>query len=375
MNGNPLPLVAPLYPAGREPLPPGITEENREQFLQAKKYQSWMTTGMESCVAKTVMAGVGGLGIGAFFSLMSASFAYEDPYLRQQTQAGMSNTQKAREVFKEMGRGMWRTGKGFGKVGALFAGIECVIEAAILTPVQYRAKNDIVNPVAAGFVAGGILARHSGPRAALGVMTRRCRAFLCNTLEAQSRGMLWRRLAGRGRKPSPGVTQEQIRQPFCPTGMEVLYLMHASVGRLEPDEPLIKHRGSVTTDQRLVLNKPDVKMGSNINQGVNIIMDWIRSLMHCHFTAMNLWILPPEKNGTGPKLYPSPTPVSGSGSVVACGDWLIEESTYPAWIAYAKEAQLWKRTGRLIERRYFLRNMALKYLIEHEDEPAPQTST
>lgn len=69
-----------------------------------------------------------GLGIGAFFSLMSASFAYEDPLLRQSTQAGMNNTQKAREIFKEMGRGMWKTGKGFGKVGALFAGIECVIE-------------------------------------------------------------------------------------------------------------------------------------------------------------------------------------------------------------------------------------------------------
>lgn len=71
-----------------------------------------------------------GLGIGAFFSLMSTSFAYEDPYLRAQSQAGMSNTQKARDIFKEMGKGMWRSGKGFGKVGALFAGIECVIEGA-----------------------------------------------------------------------------------------------------------------------------------------------------------------------------------------------------------------------------------------------------
>jgi import inner membrane translocase subunit TIM22 len=60
---------------------------------------------------------------------MSASFAYEDPYLRQQAQAGMNTTQKAREVFREMGKGMWRSGKGFGKVGALFAGIECVIES------------------------------------------------------------------------------------------------------------------------------------------------------------------------------------------------------------------------------------------------------
>ncbi|KIJ15535.1 hypothetical protein PAXINDRAFT_176467 [Paxillus involutus ATCC 200175] len=156
-----LPLVAPLFPAGREPLPPGITEEDRAQIMQTKKYQGWMTAGMESCAAKTAIAGVGGLGIGAFFSLMSASFAYEDPYLRSQSQAALSQTQKAREIFKEMGKGMWRSGKGFGKVGALFAGIECVIEG-------YRAKNDMVNPVAAGFVAGGILARNSGPKAVLG---------------------------------------------------------------------------------------------------------------------------------------------------------------------------------------------------------------
>ncbi|KAG1801110.1 mitochondrial import inner membrane translocase subunit TIM22 [Suillus variegatus] len=155
------PLVAPMFPAGREPLPPGMTEEDRAQLLEAKKYQGWMAMGMESCAAKTVIAGVGGLGIGAFFSLMSSSFAYEDPLLRQSTQAGMNNTQKAREIFKEMGRGMWKSGKGFGKVGALFAGIECVIEG-------YRAKNDMVNPIAAGFVAGGVLARNSGPKAALG---------------------------------------------------------------------------------------------------------------------------------------------------------------------------------------------------------------
>jgi len=33
---------------------------------------------------------------------------------------------------------------------------------------QYRAKNDMINPIAAGFVAGGVLARNSGPKAALG---------------------------------------------------------------------------------------------------------------------------------------------------------------------------------------------------------------
>ncbi|KAI0790598.1 mitochondrial import inner membrane translocase subunit TIM22 [Abortiporus biennis] len=152
-----LPLVPPIFPAGKEPLPPGFTEEDRQNMLQQKKYQDYMTMGMESCLAKTVIAGVGGFGIGAFFSLMSASFAYEDPLLRAQK----TTTQKASDIFKEMGKGMYRSGKGFGKVGALFAGIECVIES-------YRAKNDMVNPIAAGFMAGGILARNSGPKAAFG---------------------------------------------------------------------------------------------------------------------------------------------------------------------------------------------------------------
>ena len=117
-----------------------------------------------------------GFVIGAFFSLMSSSFAYEDPMLRQ----SLNTQQKARAIFKEMGQGMYKSGKGFGKVGALFAGIECVIESVssprgiaracspYLIPSQYRARNDMVNPVAAGFVAGGILARNAGPKAVVG---------------------------------------------------------------------------------------------------------------------------------------------------------------------------------------------------------------
>ena len=31
---------------------------------------------------------------------------------------------------------------------------------------QYRARNDIGNAVAAGFIAGGVLARNTGPRGA-----------------------------------------------------------------------------------------------------------------------------------------------------------------------------------------------------------------
>jgi hypothetical protein len=75
-----------------------------------------------------------GFGMGAFISLMSSSFAYEDPLIRQQQQAigAISTTAKAREIFAEMGRGMWRSGKGFAKVTVLFAGTECVIESVSL---------------------------------------------------------------------------------------------------------------------------------------------------------------------------------------------------------------------------------------------------
>jgi mitochondrial import inner membrane translocase subunit TIM22 len=55
-----LPLVPPLFPAGKEPLPPGLTEDDRTQINQAKKYQAYMTMGMESCLAKTTIASVGG---------------------------------------------------------------------------------------------------------------------------------------------------------------------------------------------------------------------------------------------------------------------------------------------------------------------------
>lgn len=71
---------------------------------------------------------------------MSASFAYEDPLLRQQTQASLNTTQKAGAVFREMGKGMWTTGKGFGKVGALFAGIECVIESVRCHNIYYLSR-------------------------------------------------------------------------------------------------------------------------------------------------------------------------------------------------------------------------------------------
>jgi import inner membrane translocase subunit TIM22 len=69
-----------------------------------------------------------GFGMGAFFSLMSTTFAYEDPLSRTWQTATMNTSQKTAQVFKDMGKGMWKSGRGFGTVGALYAGSECVIE-------------------------------------------------------------------------------------------------------------------------------------------------------------------------------------------------------------------------------------------------------
>ncbi|KAJ7582578.1 Tim17/Tim22/Tim23/Pmp24 family-domain-containing protein [Mycena floridula] len=160
-SGSRFPGAMPIPYAGKQPLPPGVTEEERPQYEQMKKWEGYTQMATESCAFKTVLAGGAGFGIGAFFSLMSASFAYEDPLLRAQTAAGQNTTQKASQIFKDMGKGMWTSGRSFGKVGALFAGIECVIES-------YRGKNDIYNSVGSGFLAGGILARNSGPKAAVG---------------------------------------------------------------------------------------------------------------------------------------------------------------------------------------------------------------
>lgn len=71
--------------------------------------------------------------------------------LRQQVSIG----------FRDMGSRSWSTAKNFGKVGALFAGIECGVEG-------YRAKNDLANGAIAGCLTGGVLAKNAGPAAAAG---------------------------------------------------------------------------------------------------------------------------------------------------------------------------------------------------------------
>lgn len=69
--------------------------------------------------------------------------------LRQQLKVG----------FRDLGSRSLSSAKAFGKIGAIYSGIECCIEG-------FRAKHDIKNPVLAGCVTGGILAANAGPQAA-----------------------------------------------------------------------------------------------------------------------------------------------------------------------------------------------------------------
>ncbi|KAF7315109.1 hypothetical protein MIND_00025200 [Mycena indigotica] len=145
------------YALGKEPIPAGLTAEDLDNIRQQKHWEQQLSELTASCPAKAVMAGGAGLVFGGLFSLMTASMSYEDPMLRQ----NQATTQRARDILKETGRNMWSNGKSFGKIGAIYSSIECVIES-------YRAKNDIYNSASAGFCTGGVLARNAGPRAAFG---------------------------------------------------------------------------------------------------------------------------------------------------------------------------------------------------------------
>lgn len=60
MNGPSFPGLVPLHIPGKEPLPPGVTEEERDAFDKMKKTEKFMSMGAETCAFKTVIAGGGG---------------------------------------------------------------------------------------------------------------------------------------------------------------------------------------------------------------------------------------------------------------------------------------------------------------------------
>ncbi|PHH75674.1 hypothetical protein CDD80_2193 [Ophiocordyceps camponoti-rufipedis] len=122
---------------------------------------------MESCLGKSIMSGVMGFGMGGLFGMFMASMSYDTPFGSPITNAAGQNLsdlplrKQLKLGLKDMGTRSYSMAKNFGKVGALFAGIECGIEGL-------RAKNDLGNGIAAGCLTGGILAKNAGPQAVAG---------------------------------------------------------------------------------------------------------------------------------------------------------------------------------------------------------------
>lgn len=199
---------------------PAAMNPNAGMSEQEQQMVKAMQMGMESCVGKTVMAGVMGGGLGAMFGLFMASMRYDTPMSQplpvntptpatgvKPTTAAASTAststststlasakpslpaasttvnassaaaitpggaatasvpltdlplkQQLRAGLRDMYRSSVSSGKNFAKVGAIFSGTECAIEGL-------RAKNDLYNGVAGGCLTGGILARNAGPQA------------------------------------------------------------------------------------------------------------------------------------------------------------------------------------------------------------------
>jgi mitochondrial import inner membrane translocase subunit TIM22 len=58
----PLPGRVPIWAPGKEPLPPGLTEDDRTYYEESKRWEGYTTMAMESCALKTTMAG----GVGTY---------------------------------------------------------------------------------------------------------------------------------------------------------------------------------------------------------------------------------------------------------------------------------------------------------------------
>lgn len=116
---------------------------------------------MNNCATRTALSGVMGLGLGVLFGIfmgtmdgagvgMDGNMATQEKQTVRQVARQMLTTARSRSVTYA---------KGFGAMGAMFAGSECVVE-------KIRAKHDIYNSGYAGCLTGGVLGVRAGPQAA-----------------------------------------------------------------------------------------------------------------------------------------------------------------------------------------------------------------
>eukprot|EP00928_Gymnodinium_smaydae_P065255 TRINITY_DN48422_c0_g1_i1.p1 TRINITY_DN48422_c0_g1~~TRINITY_DN48422_c0_g1_i1.p1 ORF type:complete len:205 (-),score=42.34 TRINITY_DN48422_c0_g1_i1:322-861(-) len=135
---------------------------DRYRFL---RYGPWAQPGAEApppqldgsriidgCTARVIMGTVGGSVMGL---LMGGFFHTMQPLNVDTT---LSTREQLRQSYKGFGQACSRMARQFGKVGAVYAGIECFMERA-------RASKDVPNAMYAGCFTGGVLAFQAGPQA------------------------------------------------------------------------------------------------------------------------------------------------------------------------------------------------------------------
>ena len=100
MNPN-FPGRVPIWAPGKEPLPPGLTEDDRTYYEQSKRWEGYTTMAMESCALKTTMAG----GVGAnkkkvsFFFLPPSPLPHPSPKKKKENQKDDLLTKKKKLFF------------------------------------------------------------------------------------------------------------------------------------------------------------------------------------------------------------------------------------------------------------------------------------
>lgn len=120
-----------------------------------------MSGAMESCLAKSIMAGAMGGVLGGAFGLFMSSMAYDTPLSPQGQQiTSLPVREQLKRGLKDMGAKSWSSAKNFAMIGGIYSGVECTIEG-------FRAKSDLKNSALAGCITGAGLAYKAGPQAVL----------------------------------------------------------------------------------------------------------------------------------------------------------------------------------------------------------------
>ncbi|CAI5758066.1 unnamed protein product [Candida verbasci] len=151
-----------LWGVYQGPQPPKKSLQEMTQQEQAEEGAKQFVNFMQSCIGKTIMAGVSGFALGGFFGLFMASMAYDTPIGSSPVQhiSQLPFKQQMKLQFADMGKRSYSSAKNFGYIGMVYSGVECTIESL-------RAKHDIYNGVSAGCITGAGLAYKAGPQASI----------------------------------------------------------------------------------------------------------------------------------------------------------------------------------------------------------------